>query len=80
MLKDRIQCSLMKEPAYFWTNHLALAFLLLCITASQIMGIALYLLAMGCQLLLPSLDVPELPLLPKLPTLEKEEAYLANVI
>ena len=38
MLKDCIQCSLMEEPASLWTNNLALAPLLLQMTASRIMG------------------------------------------
>ena len=61
MLKDSIQHSLIKEPASFWTNHLALALLLLCMTASWIMGIAPYLVARGHQPLLPSLAIPALP-------------------
>ena len=43
------------------------------------MGHAPFLLAMGCQLLLPSMAVPGLPSLPNQPTLDEEEAYLAKV-
>ena len=45
MLKDCIWCGLTKVPTTFWMNHLALALLLLCMTVSRMMGIALYLLA-----------------------------------
>ena len=34
ILKDCTQCSLTKEPAFFWKQHLALPLLLLYITAS----------------------------------------------
>ena len=47
MLKDCIQCGLTKMPTTFWTNHLALALLLLCMTASRMMGIIPYLLVTG---------------------------------
>ena len=43
------------------------------------MGVAPFLLAMGCQPLLPSMDVPRLHLLPNQLTLDKEEAYLVKV-
>ena len=46
-LKDCIQHSLTKMPTTFWTNHLALALLLLCMTVSRMMGIMPYLLATG---------------------------------
>ena len=42
------------------------------------MGITLFLLATGCQLLLPSLAIPGLPFLPNWLTLDKE-AYLTEV-
>ena len=45
MLKDCIQRGLTKEPTTFWMNHLALALLLLCMTVSRMMGVALFLLA-----------------------------------
>ena len=45
MLKDCIQHGLTKAPATFWTNHLALALLLLCMTVSRMMGVVPYLLA-----------------------------------
>ena len=43
------------------------------------MGIVLFLLAVGCQPLLPSLAIPRLPLLPNHLTLDKEEAFLTEV-
>ena len=49
MLKDCIQYGLTKEPAPFWTNHLALALLLLYMTVRWMMGIVPFLLATGCQ-------------------------------
>ena len=64
MLKDCILCSLMKEPASFWTNHLALAHVLLLMISSWMMSVVLYLLAMGHQPLIPSLAITGLPLLP----------------
>ena len=79
MLKDCIWRGLTKEPTSFWMNHLALALLLLCMTASQMMGITPFLLAIGHQLLLPSMAIPGLPYLPNQHTLDKEEAYLAKV-
>ena len=79
MLKDCIWHGLTKEPATYWTNHLALALLLLCMTASRMMGIMPFLLAMGQQPLLPSMAIPGLPSLPNQPTLDKEEGYLAEV-
>ena len=60
-------------------NHLALVLLLLCMTASGIMGIAPFLLAMGQQLLLPSMAVKELPSMPDQLALDEEEAYLTKV-
>ena len=44
-LKDCIRRGLTKAPATFWTNHLALALLLLRMTVSKMMGIVPYLLA-----------------------------------
>ena len=79
MLKDCIQCGLMKEPASFWMNHLALDLLLLSMTVSQMIGIALFLLATGYQLLLPCIAVPGLPSLLDQLTLDEEEAYLTKV-
>ena len=79
MLKDCIWCGLTKEPATFWTNHLALALLLLYMTVSRMMGVMPFLLAMGQQPLLPSMAIPGLPSLPNQPTLDEEEAYLAKV-
>ena len=78
-LKDCILCGLTKKPATFWTNHLALALLLLCMTVSRMMGITPYLLAAGRQPLLPSIAVPGLPSLPDQPTPDEEETYLAKV-
>ena len=49
-LQNCIWCSLIKEPASFWTNHFAPALLLLCMTVSQVMGVVSFFLAMGCQL------------------------------
>ena len=46
-LKDCIRRSLTKMPATFWMNHLAPALLLLCMTASRMTGITLYLLVTG---------------------------------
>ena len=69
----------MKEPTSLWTNSLALALVLLCITVSQMMDIAPILLATGCQALLPSLAILGLPLLHNQPTPDKEEAYLTEV-
>ena len=43
------------------------------------MDITPFLLATGCQLLFPSIAVPELPSLPDQPTPDEEEAYLAEV-
>ena len=54
MLKDCIWHGLAKVPTAFWMDHLALALLLLCMTASRMMGIAPYLLATSRQLLLPT--------------------------
>ena len=79
MLKDCIQCSLTKVPATFWMNHLALALLLLCMTASRMMGVMPYLLATGRQPLLPSMAIPGLPSLPNQPTPDEEEMYLTKV-
>ena len=79
MVKACIQCGLKKEPASFWMNHLASALLLLCMTASWMMGVAPFLLATGHQPLLPSLAIPGLPSLPDQPTPDEEEAYLAEV-
>ena len=79
MLKDRIWHGLMKEPASFWMNHLASALLLLCMTVSQTIGIMLFLLATGCQPLLPSMAIPGVPSLPDQPTPDEKEAYLAKV-
>ena len=39
-LKDCIRCGLTKMPATFWTNHLALALLLLHMTVSRMTGVA----------------------------------------
>ena len=78
-LKDCIQCDLKKEPASFWTNHLALALLLLYMTVSQMMDVALFLLAMGHQALLPSLAIPGLSSLPDQLTPDEQEAYFAKV-
>ena len=44
-LKDCIRHGLTKMPATFWTNHLAPALLLLCMTAGRMMGVMPYLLA-----------------------------------
>ena len=79
MLKDCIWCGLTKAPTTFWTNHLASALLLLCMTASRMMGGAPYLLATSQQPLLLSMAVPRLPSLPDQPTWDKEEAYLTKV-
>ena len=78
-LKDCIRHGLTKMPTTFWTNHLALALLLLCMTVSRMMGIAPYLLATGQQPLLPSIAIPGLPSLPDQPTPDEEETYLAKV-
>ena len=79
MLKDCIQCGLTKVLATFWMNHLALALLLLCMTASKMSSVVLFLLAMGCQPLLPSMAISGLPSLPKQLTPDEEEAYLAKI-
>ena len=79
MLKDCIWHGLTKVLTTFWTKHLALALLLLCMTVSKMTGIVPYLLATGQQPLLPSIAVPGLPSLPDQPTLDKEEAYFAEV-
>ena len=42
-------------------------------------GIMLFLLVMGHQLLLPSLDIPRLPSLTDQPTPDEKEAYLTKV-
>ena len=47
MLKDCIWRSLTKMPATFWTNHLASALLLLCMTASRMTDVMPYLLMIG---------------------------------
>ena len=44
MLKDCIRRGLTKTPATFWTNHLAPVLLLLCMMASRMTGVTLYLL------------------------------------
>ena len=75
-LKDCMQCGLMKEPAPLWMNHLASALLLLHMTVNQKMGTILFLLAIGCQPLLTSMAMPELPLLPNQLTLDEEKTYL----
>ena len=64
-LKDHIWHGLTKEPTSFWMNHLASALLLIYMTVSWMMGIALFLSATGCQPFLPSLTIPRLPSLPK---------------
>ena len=79
MLKDCIWHGLTKEPATFWMNHLALALLLLCMTAGRMMGIAPYLLATSQQPLLPSMAIPGLPSLPDQMTPDEEEMYLTEV-
>ena len=79
MLKDCIWYGLTKEPTTFWMNNLALALLLLCMTASWMMGITPFLLAMGQQPFLLSLAIPGLPLLVEQPTMDEEEAYLTEV-
>ena len=79
MLKDSIWHSLTKQPTTFWTNHLALALLLLHMTVSWMMGVAQFLLVMGRQPLLPSIAIPGLPSLPNQLTLDEEEAYLSKV-
>ena len=63
ILNDCICHGLVKEAASFWMNHLASALLLLHMEASQMMGIATFLLVMGCHPLLPSLAIPGLLLL-----------------
>ena len=63
-LKDCIRHGLTKMRATFWTNHLASVLLLLCMTVSRMMGIALYLLVTHQQTLLPSITVPGLLSLP----------------
>ena len=77
-LKDCIWHGLNKMPATFWTNYLASVLLLLCMTASTMMGVMLYLLVTSQQPLLPSIAVPGLPSLPDQPTPDKEETYLAK--
>ena len=79
MLKDCIRHGLTKMPTTFWTNHLALALLLLCMTVSRMMGIMPYLLVTGQQPLLLSIAIPGLPSLPDQPTPDEEETYLAEV-
>ena len=78
MIKDCIQCGLTKEPASFWINHLVSTLQLLYMTVNWIMGIALFLFAIGYPPFLPSLAIPGLPLLPNQPTMDKEEAYLTK--
>ena len=78
-LKDCIRRSLTKTPATFWSNHLALALLLLCMTASRMTSITPYLLATSRQPLLPSIAIPGLPSLPNQPTPDGEKTYLAKV-
>ena len=58
-LKDCIWRSLTKMPATFWTNHLASALLLLCMTASRMTDITPYLLATGQQPLLPRITAQD---------------------
>ena len=60
-------------------NHLALALLLLHMTASQMMVIVLFLLATGHQPLLLSMAIPGLPSLPDQLALDMEAAYLTIV-
>ena len=79
MLKDCIRRGLTKMPTTFWTNHLASALLLLCMTVSRMTGIVPYLLATSRQPLLPSIVVPGLPSLPDQPTPDEEETYLTKV-
>ena len=79
MLKNCIWCDLMKQPSSFWTNHLTLHLLLLCMIASWMLGVAPVILATGYQPLLPSLAIPGLPLLRSQPTLDEEEAHLTEV-
>ena len=78
ILKDYNWHGPKKEPASFWTNHLALSLLLLYVAVSQMVGVVLFLLAIFHHLLLPSLTIPGLPLLPNQLTLAEEEAYLAK--
>ena len=79
IFKDCIQRGLTKDPATFWMKHLALAMLLLHMTASRMMGITLFLLAMVYQPMLPSMAVPGLPSLPNQLIQDGEEAYLTKV-
>ena len=79
MLMDCIQHSLIKEPTLFWINSLALALLLLCMTVSWMMGIALFFLAMSYQPLLPSLAIAGLPSLPSQLTPDEKEAYTTEI-
>ena len=60
-------------------NHLALALLLLHMTASRMTGITLYLLATGQQPLLPTIAVLGLPSLPDQQMPDEEETYLADI-
>ena len=69
----------MKELASFWMNHLALALFLLGMTASWMIGVVPFLLAMGHQLLIPSMAIPRLPTLQNQLTPDEEEAYFAIV-
>ena len=48
-------------------------------TASQMMGVMPFILAIGHQLLLSSFVISGLTSLPNEPTLDEEEAYLAKV-
>ena len=79
MLKDCIQCSLTKAPTTFWMNHLSLALLLLHMTVSRMMGIALYLLVTSQQPLLLGMAIRGLPSPPERPTPDEEEMYLTKV-
>ena len=69
----------MKEPASFWMNYFAFAFLLLHMTATQIMGIMLFHLDMGHQPLIPSMAIAGLTFLPNQLTPDQEETYLTEV-
>ena len=79
ILKGFIQHGLTKEPTSLWTNHLASILLHLCMTASRMTGITLFLLSMCCLMLLLSLAIPGLPMLPDQSTPDKEEVYLTKV-
>ena len=76
-LKETIRRGLTKEPASYWSNHLAPALAMLRFTPSRATGLAPFSLVTGRKPQLPSLPARPLPELPEEPTPAEEEDYFA---